>query len=366
MMCHLLSSEHADSVICYRTSHLMHLHAQELETCEDQKLALRLWYLEQLDYTSHVHATEKDQLVEAHHLEMDLLKASHADQNRDLDSAHVGSLVQINDDHHAELIELGADHHTDLTAINETWESTVGLVSMEIYSKMEILDESHSAQDARTRREYERKLAKSELDNYNKLQETIKKLEKQVQTAKGNETFALSTVTILQEEIGKKDTDLAEAKDAAAKEITTLKEEIGKKDAALVEAKTAAAEEISSLKEELERKNTELAEAKTAAAKEIGDLKEELEKKGVGAADDNNEDGQIEGSSKKKNRRKPRNNKHDPERQRIILKDEITRLHNSPRNTWFFDDDVDVDALVAILSTFVGESAYYRDAIRNA
>lgn len=49
------------------------------------------------------------------------------------------------------------------------------------------------AEDARTRKEHEKKLANSQEDISNKLQETITKLEKQLQTAKENEAFALST-----------------------------------------------------------------------------------------------------------------------------------------------------------------------------
>ena len=270
MMCRLLADENADSAIYYRILHLIHLHAQDIEAYEGQKLALELGYLEQLDYTSTVHTAEKDQLAKVHREEMDVLKASHADHNRDVELTHVRSLVKINDDHHAELNKLRDDHRTDLTTINETWASTVRLVGMEKDSRTDILRDEH-----------ENELAKC--------LETITNLEQQVQDAK-------------------------RAKDEAAEEISTLKEEL--------------------------RKHTD------------------------GANDD--DAAQTEVWKKSKNRRKKKNAEHDPVRQAKVLKGDMADIQNSKRFNWYFEENIDHAALVAILSTFPGESSFYPQAIRKA
>ena len=267
MMCRLPANENADSAICYRILHLMHLHAQEIQASEGQKLALELGYLEQLEYTSTVHTAEKDQLAEVHREEMEVLKASHADHNRDVELTHVRSLAMINDDQNAELQKLCDDHHTDLAANNETWASTVRLVGMEKDLRMDILRDEH-----------EEKLAKC--------LETIARLEEQVQ----------------------------DVKDEAAMEISTLKEEL---------------------------------------------------KKQMDGADEN-DDGQPEPWKKSKNRRKKKNAEHDPVRQAKVLKGDLADLQNSKRFNWYFEENIDLAALVAILSTFPGESSFYPQAIRRA
>ena len=150
-------------------------------------------YSEQLNHTSHAHTADRTQLVEAHHLKMDVLKVSHADHNRDVKLTHVRSLGKSNDDHIAELQKLDADHHTDLAAINETWESTVRLISMKEDSRIKIHEECHRAKVPRIRDGQQRELLKC--------QKIISNPKKQAQQAKDNEIFALSTVKILQKEL---------------------------------------------------------------------------------------------------------------------------------------------------------------------
>ena len=307
----------------------------------------------------------------------------------------------IGDDHSAELFKLSNDHHSDLAGVNRTWEETVRIIGRESDLKASILSDEHKANvDA---------LKAKHAEEHKLILRRIEDLEAKLGAAEFNEAFASSTVTILRETLDSKETELTEAKETAAKEIGTLKEELGKKkdevvkateevakqsrtieaihpelvklDEELVTTKREAARETKALKEELLKKDNEMKAVKQAAARalaeteanhkqEITTLLESKPEPPSQSAESKDDDGPIEGQAegftKSKNRRRRKNPRHDPARQVPILQNLLQQLHNSPRNNWAFAEDIDLEALVAILSTFVGESAYYRGAVQKA